>query len=100
MARLNGLDTITYGVTNGGLVSHNSIDREFMFGPIYSIGKDIKLRSDPVKYYRFDSTQTNYWNLANFAFCGIASKDIISSTVRLNSPIVSQSLLIKKRSTY
>ena len=81
MAPFNGLDSVSYSMANGGLIWHDSISRNFTFGPISIVGKDLKNKADSFKYFRYDSFGNSTWDLYNDAFCDIPSPGVIKSAV-------------------
>lgn len=82
MAPGNGLDSVNYVMGNGGQISHNSINRNFTYGAAVSVGEDLKVRNDPIKYFRYDGFANQTWDVYNHAFCNIYHKDITTSLVR------------------
>ena len=87
MAPFNGLDSVSYSMANGGLIWHDSITRNFTFGPISIVGKDLKSKADSFKYFRYDSYGNSTWDLYNDAFCDIPSANVIKSAVKYSFKI-------------
>jgi hypothetical protein len=81
MSAKNGLDTVTYGVNNGGVIKHDANQKYFIFGPAMSATSNMKNTTDPIKYIRFDGAANSTWDFFNHALCDIDNQIVIESAV-------------------